>query len=155
MQTIERHKPRPVLDAERRAEAAERRASAAEAAAAVAKAEASHRAAENADLRQDRDRWRAQAERLAGALDKPEATIEAAAQAVLMPSPHGSDDVLYGVPAIAAAFRLKDRQVYHLKAKHGLPTFKVGKSVCARRADVAAWLAAHHDPKILARQGGL
>lgn len=49
--------------------------------------------------------------------------------------------MLYGVPAIAAAFRLKDRQVYHLKGKHGLPTFKVGKSVCARRGAVAAWLA--------------
>ena len=52
------------------------------------------------------------------------------------------DDVLYGVPAIAAAFRLKDRQVYHLKAQHGLPTYKVGKTVCARRGAVAAWFAA-------------
>ena len=51
------------------------------------------------------------------------------------------DDVLYGVPAIAAAFRLKDRQVYHLKGQHGLPTYKVGKTVCARRGAVAAWFA--------------
>lgn len=54
------------------------------------------------------------------------------------PSP---DDVLYGVPAIADAFRLKARQVYHLKAEHGLPTYKVGRIVCARRGAVAAWFA--------------
>lgn len=51
------------------------------------------------------------------------------------------EDVLYGVPAIAAAFKLKDRQVYHLKTTHGLPTYKVGKTVCARRGAVAAWFA--------------
>lgn len=51
------------------------------------------------------------------------------------------DDVLYGVPAIAEAFRLKVRQVYHLKAEHGLPTFKVGRTVCGRRGAIATWLA--------------
>ena len=58
-----------------------------------------------------------------------------------MTSPVTADDVLYGVPAIAEAFRLKLRQVYHLKDEHGLPTFKVGRTVCARRGAVTAWLA--------------
>lgn len=53
---------------------------------------------------------------------------------------HDSDDLLYGVPAIAAAFKLAVRQVYHLKDKHGLPTFKVGRAVCAKRSAVRAWI---------------
>lgn len=51
-----------------------------------------------------------------------------------------NDDLLYGVPAIAEAFRWKPRQVYHLKEKHGLPTFKIGRTVCARRSEVKAWI---------------
>ena len=51
------------------------------------------------------------------------------------------DDMLYGVPAIAEAFRWRPRQVYHLADKHGLPTFKIGRTVCARRSDVRAWIA--------------
>lgn len=50
------------------------------------------------------------------------------------------DDLLYGVPAIAEAFRWRARQVYHLKDKHGLPTFKMGKIVCAKRSAIRAWI---------------
>lgn len=50
-------------------------------------------------------------------------------------------DILYGVPAIAAHMRLKDRQVYHLKAAHGLPVFKIGKTVAARRSTLRRWIA--------------
>lgn len=59
------------------------------------------------------------------------------------------DDLLYGVPAIAKAFKWKDRQVYHLKDNHGLPTFKIGRTVCALRSAVRAWVAEQ------AHQGGL
>lgn len=53
----------------------------------------------------------------------------------------GSDeDLLYGVPAIADAFRWKARHVYHLKDKHGLPTFKIGRTVCAKRSAIRAWI---------------
>jgi len=52
-----------------------------------------------------------------------------------------NDDLLYGVPAIAEAFKWKPRQVYHLKEKHGLPTFKIGRTVCAHRSKVRAWIA--------------
>lgn len=50
------------------------------------------------------------------------------------------DQILYGVPAIADAFKLKPRQVYYLKENHGLPTFKVGRIVCAKRSAVRAWI---------------
>lgn len=50
------------------------------------------------------------------------------------------DELLYGVPAIAEAFKWRPRQVYHLKDKHGLPTFKVGKIVCAKRSAIRAWI---------------
>lgn len=59
-------------------------------------------------------------------------------------------DVLHGVPAIAAEMRLNPRQVYHLKEQHGLPTFKIGRTVCARRSAIQAWLA---EREAAARQG--
>ncbi|AWN47162.1 DNA-binding protein [Methylobacterium terrae] len=52
------------------------------------------------------------------------------------------DDLLYGVPAIAGAFGWKVRQVHHLKDAHGLPTFKIGRTVCARRTEVRRWITA-------------
>ena len=47
-------------------------------------------------------------------------------------------DLLYGVPAIAAFLGLKPGAVYHLVEMGRLPTFKVGKTVCARRAKILA-----------------
>jgi len=49
-------------------------------------------------------------------------------------------DLLYGIPAIAAYLRLKSPQIYHLIAKAGLPTFKIGGRVCARKPSITAWL---------------
>lgn len=46
---------------------------------------------------------------------------------------------LYGMPAIAAAIGIGVRKAEHLKEKHGLPTFKVGKTVCAKRSTLIAW----------------
>lgn len=67
-----------------------------------------------------------------------------------------TDDLLYGVPAIADAFGWKVRQVYHLKDAHDLPTFKIGRTVCAKRSSIRAWireqeaaaLAAQHRPPV-------
>lgn len=58
-----------------------------------------------------------------------------------VPDKSDAADLLYGVPAIAVFLRLTDRQVYHLADKAGLPTFKLGGKVCARRASLSAWLA--------------
>ncbi len=49
-------------------------------------------------------------------------------------------DMLYGVPAIAQTFGWRLNHVYHLKAKHGLPTFKIGRVVCAKRSAIRAWI---------------
>jgi len=50
-------------------------------------------------------------------------------------------DLLYGLPAIAGQLGLSNDQVRHLAKSHGLPTFKLGRSVCARRSTLMAWLA--------------
>lgn len=49
--------------------------------------------------------------------------------------------LLYGVPAIAGYLKMDPRKVYHLKDKHGLPTFKIGETVCARPSAIRAWLS--------------
>lgn len=49
-------------------------------------------------------------------------------------------DLLYGVPAIAAHLNLGDQQVYHLAAIGRLPTFKIGRRICARISSLNAWL---------------
>ncbi|GEL42258.1 hypothetical protein MEX01_28490 [Methylorubrum extorquens] len=58
-----------------------------------------------------------------------------------MTSATSLNDLLHGVPAIAAEMRLSPRQIYHLAEKHGLPTFKIGRTVCARRSTLSVWLA--------------
>lgn len=57
-----------------------------------------------------------------------------------MPESEGGSDLLYGVGAIAAHLNLTKRQVYHLASTGGLPTFKIGKTVCGRKTAVEQWL---------------
>lgn len=57
-------------------------------------------------------------------------------------------DLLYGMPSIAAHLGLTEAQGYHLHANRTLPTFNIGRRVCARRSDLDAWLQA-------GRAGGL
>ena len=47
-------------------------------------------------------------------------------------------DLLYGVPAISRFLGLKPAAVYHLVEKRKIPFFKIGKTVCARRAKLLA-----------------
>jgi len=54
---------------------------------------------------------------------------------------NADSDLLYGVPAIAGHLGLTDRTVYHLHGKGKIPTFKMGKVVCARRSSLATWLS--------------
>lgn len=51
-------------------------------------------------------------------------------------------DLLYGLEAIGKAIGLGARQVQHLHDKGDLPTFKMGRSVCARRSNLAKHFAA-------------
>jgi len=47
-------------------------------------------------------------------------------------------DLLYGVPKIAAFLGLTKRATYHLVEARRIPTFKIGATVCARRASLIA-----------------
>jgi hypothetical protein len=49
-------------------------------------------------------------------------------------------DLLYGVPKIAAFLGLTQKATYHLAASRRIPTFKIGATVCARRASLVAAL---------------
>lgn len=51
-------------------------------------------------------------------------------------------DLLHGVNAIAEHLNLTAKQVYHLHGNGELPTFKMGKTVCARRSTLAKHFAA-------------
>lgn len=51
-------------------------------------------------------------------------------------------DLLYGLVAIGNAIGLGARQVQHLHDKGELPTFKMGRTVCARRSTLAKHFAA-------------
>jgi hypothetical protein len=50
--------------------------------------------------------------------------------------------LLYGLAAIGAAIGITERQAEHLVTKGELPTFKLGRIVCARRSTLARHFAA-------------
>lgn len=50
-------------------------------------------------------------------------------------------DLLYGAESIADFLQLSKTVVYHLVAGKSMPTFKMGKKVCARRTTLLGWLA--------------
>ena len=49
-------------------------------------------------------------------------------------------DLLTGARAIAAFMGWSERSLRHREAR--LPTFRIGRTLCARRSTLAAWLAA-------------
>ena len=51
-----------------------------------------------------------------------------------------------GAAAVAHALGLSRRVVYHRAAAGQLPTFKIGGTLCAKRSDLDAWLAALSAP---------
>lgn len=145
MQAAERPKPKPVVDAERRAAFAERQVKAAADTASRDRAEAMRLARDFADMREDRDRWRAQAEKLGDALERLRPLVAAPASSTSAGGePRGDTDLLYGVPAIAAFLGLAARQARHLADTKALPTFKLpgNKIICGRRSTLNAWLGA-------------
>ena len=50
-------------------------------------------------------------------------------------------DLLYGAPAIASYLGLTQDAVYHLARLKRLPTFRMGRTICARRSTLAAKIA--------------
>ncbi|CAO4144828.1 hypothetical protein LPLAFNJD_LOCUS1790 [Methylorubrum aminovorans] len=56
-----------------------------------------------------------------------------------------AEDLMTGAPAIAAFMFGQDtetnrRRVYHAADKLGLPCFKLGGSLCARRSTILRWI---------------
>jgi hypothetical protein len=50
-------------------------------------------------------------------------------------------DLLYSYAAIGEYLGVTARQAEHLAAKANLPTFTLGRRVCARKSSLEAWLA--------------
>lgn len=63
-------------------------------------------------------------------------------------------DLLYGMPRIAAFLRMKPAQARHLSDKGSLPTFRIGRRVCARRSTLRQWLADQEAAARAKPQGG-
>jgi hypothetical protein len=57
-----------------------------------------------------------------------------------------SDDLMTGAEAIAKfmfgeATDTNKRRVYHAADKLGLPTFRIGATLCARRSTILSWIS--------------
>lgn len=52
-----------------------------------------------------------------------------------------AEDILRGAAAIAEFMGCPRRAVYHMASKGGLPVFRMGDIVCARRSTLTAWIA--------------
>lgn len=50
-------------------------------------------------------------------------------------------DILRGADAIARHLGFPRRAIYHLVSKGGLPSFRLGETVCARKSTLANWIA--------------
>lgn len=51
------------------------------------------------------------------------------------------NDLLHGVPAIAAHLNMTTKAVYHMHDQGKLPTFRMGRTVCARKSTLADYFA--------------
>ncbi|RUU45006.1 DNA-binding protein [Mesorhizobium sp. M6A.T.Ce.TU.002.03.1.1] len=49
-------------------------------------------------------------------------------------------DILRGADAIAKHLGFPRRAIYHLVSKGGLPHFRLGETVCARKSTLGAWI---------------
>lgn len=58
---------------------------------------------------------------------------------------HGADEIARFVYGDAADERIAEsnrRKIYHAADKHGLPTFKIGGTITARRSTILKWIEA-------------
>ena len=53
----------------------------------------------------------------------------------------GRPDLLYGLDAIAGHLGMTPRQAKHRALTKLIPTFKIERTVCARRSSLDAWLS--------------
>jgi excisionase family DNA binding protein len=58
---------------------------------------------------------------------------------------HSNDDlatdILRGADAIAKHLGFPRRAIYHLVSKGGLPSFRLGETVCCRKSTLANWIS--------------
>lgn len=54
-------------------------------------------------------------------------------------------DILRGADAIGAFLGFPRRSIYHLAATGGMPYFRIGDIICARRSTLIAWIAAQEE----------
>lgn len=52
-----------------------------------------------------------------------------------------ASDLLYGFKAIGKYLQISARQAQHRASEGGIPTFKMGHTVCSRRSTLDAWIA--------------
>jgi hypothetical protein len=50
------------------------------------------------------------------------------------------EDIIEGAAEIGAYLAMKPGRIYHLAERGGLPTFKIGKHLCARRSTLLRWI---------------
>ena len=56
---------------------------------------------------------------------------------------HGADEIacfIYGAPSDEKAAESNRRRVYHAADKHGLPGFKLGGTLTARKSTILKWI---------------
>jgi hypothetical protein len=52
-----------------------------------------------------------------------------------------ADDLLWGARSIGEFLGLDEMQILHRLRARAVPTFKIGRTICASRSDLTAWLA--------------
>lgn len=72
---------------------------------------------------------------------------------MLMKTPEPAADLLHGAGAIAEHLNMTRKQVYHLHERGELPTFNMGRTVCARRSTLAKHFAAAERAATAKRKG--
>ena len=60
-------------------------------------------------------------------------------------------DLLYGVPAIAEFMGVRERQCRSRIAAGYIPSFKMGKTICARKSAIKAKIAEYEAARFTAR----
>lgn len=60
-------------------------------------------------------------------------------------------DLAYGVRAIADALGVKPRQALRLVAQNRVPHWREGRTICARRSSLTAWVAEREAAATIAR----
>ncbi|MDQ0315506.1 DNA-binding protein [Amorphus orientalis] len=59
-----------------------------------------------------------------------------------------ADDLLKGADEIASFTGFDRRSIYYFAAKGGLPVFRVGSLICARKSTMLAWVSGQEEAAV-------